>query len=178
MPEFTYDVTMFKHTFEQEYTYINGFLRNVHRYANRPALTDPFRKKSWTYADLNKDVNKLAHALLADDVQKNEVVMYQLMNSAEFIFCYLAPQKIRAVNCTINFKLSPGETAAIIDDSKPAVFIYDAEIKDMVGKALTMADHNPRRIVMVDLSGEVEVPEGHIKFDEYVANQTGRKSKG
>lgn len=105
--QFTYDVRMFKDTFENEFTYINGFMRNVHRFAGRPALTDPVRERTWTYAQLNGEVNRLAHALLGDGVGKNEVIVYQLLNSAEFVFSYLAPQKIGAINCPINFKLSP-----------------------------------------------------------------------
>ena len=89
--EFTYDVTMFKETFESEFTYINGFMRNVHRFANKTAMSDPLRERSWTYSELNKEVNKLANALAADGVKKNDVVMYQLYNCAEFVFCYLAP---------------------------------------------------------------------------------------
>lgn len=170
--EFSYDVTMFKETFEKEYTYINGFLRNVHRFANRPAMTCPIRQKTWTYRELNQEVNKFAHALLSDEVSKNEVVMYQLLNSAEFVYCYLAPQKIGAINCPINFRLSPGETAAIIDDSKPVVFVYDAEIKDTVVQALVLANHKPRRILMADLSGQVVAPEGHTTYAQYVQNQS------
>lgn len=117
--QFTYNIDMFKETFESEFTFMNGFLRNVRRFANRPALTDPIRGKTWTYAELNKDVNKLAHALLEDDVDKNEVVMYQLLNSAEFIYSYLAPQKIGAVNCTINFRLSPGKQRLLSMTASP-----------------------------------------------------------
>lgn len=169
--QFTYDVSMFKETFEHEFTYINGFLRNVHRFKNRPALTCPLREHTWTYAELNEEVNKLAHALLADDVGKNDVVMYQLLNSAEFVFCYLAPQKIGAINCPINFRLSPGETASIIDDSQPVVFIYDADIKETAEKALAMAKHQPNRVIMVDMSGEQEAPAGHEIYSDYVQNQ-------
>lgn len=177
MEQFTYDVTMFKDTFEKDFTFINGFLRNVHRYAHRTALTDPLHGKSWTYIELNKEANKLAHALLQDDVAKNEVVMYQLLNCAEWIFTYLAPQKIGAINCPINFRLSPGETATIIDDSKPAVFIYDSEIKDTVEKALSMATHQPRRMVMVDFNGQAVPPEGHMTYSQYVAEQSEEDPK-
>ncbi|MFE8064760.1 long-chain fatty acid--CoA ligase [Priestia aryabhattai] len=161
---------MFKETFEEEFTYINGFLRNVHRFAKRHAMTCPLREQTWTYADLNKEANKLAHALLEDEVNKNDVVMHQLLNSAEFVFCYLASQKIRAINCPINYRLSPGETAFIIDDSKPSVFVYDVEIKETVEQALAMATHKPCRIVMVDISGKGVAPEGHVTYAQYVKN--------
>lgn len=172
MEQYTYDVKMFKEAFERDFTYINGFLRNVHRFAHRPALTCPNRQKTWTYAELNKEVNQLAHALLKDEVQKNDVVMYQLFNSPEWVFSYLAPQKIRVINCPINFKLSPGETATIIDDSKPVVFIYDAEIKETVEEALAMASYRPSRLVMVDPTGQAVVPDGHVIYTQYVQDQS------
>lgn len=172
MEQFTYDVSMFKETFENDFTYINGFLRNVHRFAQHPAMTDPIREKTWTYAELNKDVNKLANAFIEKDhLGHNEVVMYQLLNSPEFVFSYLAPQKVGAINCTINFRLSSGETAAIIDDSKPAVYLYDAEIKETALEALEMAEYKPQRVIMVDMMGVVEAPPGHVTYDSYVENQ-------
>ncbi|GLB59169.1 class I adenylate-forming enzyme family protein [Cytobacillus sp. NCCP-133] len=170
--QYTYDITMFKDTFEYEFTYMKGFLRNVHRFSARPAVTCPLRNRTWTYAELNQEVNQLAHALLEDGIGKNDVVMYQLLNSAEFVFCYLAPQKIGAINCTINFRLSPGETASIIDDSKPEVFVYDAEIKETAEKALEMSKHKPRRIVLVDMTCEVTVPEGHVDYSKYVEGKS------
>jgi acyl-CoA synthetase (AMP-forming)/AMP-acid ligase II len=133
--EYTYDLTMFKTTFEREFTFLNGFMRNVRRFAGRPALTCPQREARWTYAELNKSVNRLAHALIADGVGKHAVVMQQLLNCAEFVFCYLAPHKIGAISSPVNFRLSPGETALIIDDSEPAVFFYDAEVREIAVKA-------------------------------------------
>ncbi|ADG07428.1 class I adenylate-forming enzyme family protein [Kyrpidia tusciae] len=171
METYTYDVRMFKETFEYGFTYINGFMRNVHRFAHRPAVTCPLRNRTWTYAELNREVNRLAHALLGDGIGKNDVVMYQLLNSFEFVLSYLAPQKIGAINCPINYRLSPGETAFIIDDSQPAVFIYDAEIRETAEQALALARHKPKRIVMVDLNGDQQTPEGHVPFAEYVNNQ-------
>jgi len=168
MDFYTYDVRMFKETFEYDFTYLNGFMRNVRRFANRPALTCPLRERTWTYAELNSEVNKLAHALLEDGVGKYDVVMYQLFNSAEFVFCYLAPQKIGAINCPVNFRLAPGETAYIIDDSKPAVFVYDAESRETAEQALAMAKHRPKRVVMVDIHNEQEPPEGCVRYTEYV----------
>ncbi|MDO5483494.1 MAG: long-chain fatty acid--CoA ligase, partial [Desulfovibrionaceae bacterium] len=60
---FTYDVTMFRDTFEHEFTWLNGFLRNVGRFGNNPALLDPLGERQWTYRELNAEANRLAHAL-------------------------------------------------------------------------------------------------------------------
>lgn len=170
--EHTYDIKMFKEIFEFEFTYINGFLRNVHRFADKTALRSPLTEYSWTYKQLNRDVNKLANALLTEGIKKNDVVMYQLLNCAEFVFCYLAPQKIGAINSPINYRLSPGETALIIDDSKPVVFFYDFEVREMVKKALAMAKHKPQQVIMVDIWDKEPAPAGHFTYNEFVRNHS------
>ena len=149
-PGLTYNVSRFKDTFENEFTYLNGFLRNVHRYADRPALTCPIRERTWTYRDLDLEVNKLANALAAAGAGKSDVVMYQLFNRAEFVFLYLAPQKLGAIGCPINFRFSYGETAFTLDDSRPKVYVFDAELRDMAEKALNSAKVKPDAVVMVD----------------------------
>ena len=57
---------MFIETFEHEYTWLNGFLRNVRRYGNKPALIDPSRDQTWTYKQLDEECNQLANALKED----------------------------------------------------------------------------------------------------------------
>lgn len=169
--KFTYDTAMFRDTFENDFTYLNGFLRNTHRYANQNAMTCPLRDKTWTYQDLDKACNILAHALKDDGVGKADVVMYQLYNCAEWVFIYLASQKLGAVNCPINFRLSYGETAYMLDDSKPRVYFYDAADAEMAQRALEKAAHKPQTIVMVDMSGRTRPIAGAVSFEEYVAGR-------
>ena len=136
--QYTYDVTMFRDTFESRFTYLNGFLRNVSRFSTRPALNDPISGRRWTYAELNAEANRLAHALRADGVGKNDVVMFALLNSPEFVFCYLAAHKIGAIACPVNYRQGAGEIALVIDDSRPKAFLYDAEFGDLSAGALGM----------------------------------------
>ena len=171
MPEsgrFTYDVTTFQDTFENDFTYFNGFVRNTHRYADRPAITCFQRERRWTYSDLGKECNRLAHALRASGVGKGDVVMYQLYNCAEWVFVYLASQQLGAINCPINYRLSYGETAYAIDDSKPKIFLYDAALSEVAEKALESAKHLPSKVVMVDIAGTARPLAGAVSFDEYV----------
>ena len=155
------DRKRFIENFEQNFTYIEGFLRNVQRYGDRPALFSPLSGERYTYRELNAQVNRLAGALVRCGVRKGDVVMYMLRNSCEFVFCYLAPQKLGAVNCPINYLLSPGEIALNIDDSRPKVFIYDALYKESVAKALEMCEARPAQLVCTDafadfIAGESE----------------------
>ncbi len=174
MPEtrrFTYDVTMFQDTFENDFTYVNGVLRNCHRYANRTAITCIQREKRWTYAALQKEMNRLVHALRGAGVVKPDVVMFQLYNCPEFAFIYLAAQRLGAIACPINFRFSYGETGYTIDDSKPRVFFYDAALSESAEKALNSATHVPARVVMVDTSGSARPLAGAISYEEFVRGQ-------
>lgn len=171
----TYDAKMFKDTFEHSFTYINGFLRNVKMYKNKMALTEPETGRQMTYGQLDCMSDGLARALASDGVGKNDIVMYQLQNCIEFVCCYLAPQKLRAINSPINFRLASGETALLIDDARPKVFIYDTAYAKMVSEALRIASWKPARIVAVNtdsgriVSGErPEIDEGHIYFEDYI----------
>lgn len=170
--EYTYDVTMFRDTFEHEFTYLNGFLRNVSKNGNKPAMVCPLTGRKWNYTQLNEDCNRLAHAMKADGVGKNDVVMYMLLNSAEFVFCYLGAHKIGAINCPVNYRQAPGEIALMLEDSKPKVFVYDAEFRKVAQDALKMSSHTPDRVVVVDLENKATADQGEITYRDYVDGQS------
>ena len=167
----TYNAEMFKKTFESEFTWLNGFMRNVHRFGYKTAAIDQATEKVWSYSELNNDANKLANAMKKDGVKKNDVVFVQLFNSPQFLFGYIASQKIGAIINPANFNLSPGETAEIIGHNEPKVYIYDIEIVDTAVKALELSKHKPDIVIAVNNSlKEINLPEGHILFDDYVKN--------
>ena len=157
---YTYDVTMFRDTFESRFTYLNGFLRNVSRFGDRPAVFDPHSNRRWTYRELNCEVNRLAHALRADGVGKNDVVMFALLNSPEFVFFYLAAHKIGAIACPVNYRQGSGEIALVIDDSTPKVFVYDAEFGELSSRALEMCENRPAVELVVGADEDAVLPAG------------------
>lgn len=169
--ELTYDYEMFKSTFESEFTWLNGFMRNVRRFGYKDAVYDPLTGKIWTYSDLNSDSNRFANALKKDGVKKSDIVFMQLFNSPQFLFGYIGAQKIGAICNPANFNLSPGETAEIIDHNKPAVYIYDSEIVQTAIDALSLCKHKPSVIISVNNSSkEFNLPSGHILYEDYVRN--------
>jgi acyl-CoA synthetase (AMP-forming)/AMP-acid ligase II len=145
----SYDATAFRDVFENHFTYEAGFRRNTHRYADRPALTDGDSGRSWTYAQLGADANRIARGLLDRGVRPGQLVSYQLFNQAEFALTYLSAQTAGLIGSPINFRLAPGETAFILDDSQPAVFIYDVALTEQVTAALALARHRPSLLVAV-----------------------------
>ena len=168
---FTYDITMFKETFEAEFTWLNGFMRNVRRFGYKPAVISPAEKKQWTYEELNADANRLANALKACGVQKSDVVMFQLYNCPPFLFSYIAPQKLGAIANPVNFNLSAGETAEIMTHNKPKVYLYDSEIAETAVHALHISVHKPDVVIAVHCSEkEFKVPEGHVLYEDFIKN--------
>ena len=163
----TYDAKQFKGFFEHEFTYVRGFMRNVRRYPDKPALYCTSHNKSWTYAQLNLEANRLANAMKSSGIGKGDVVTYQLMNCAEFAFIYLASQKLGAINSPINFRLSPGETAFILEDSKPKAYFFDVKIADTARQALALAKHKPEVVIMV-APGKEEGETSFTTYEEYV----------
>ena len=126
-------IDMFKSEFEREYTWLNGFMRNVYRFADKEAMIS------------------------------------QLLNCPEFAFAYIACHKTGTVSCPINFRLSAGEIAITIEDSRPTVFIYESINKDAVEQALKLSKFTPKVIIMVDEEGVAPIP-GTVKYSDFVKN--------
>jgi len=164
----SYNLERFKGIFESEFTYLNGFMRNVRRFGDHTALICPLTERSWTYRELNAEANRLASALMARGVTSDDVVMHALLNSAEFIFTYIATHKVGCVNAPLNYRLSGGEIALLIDQSKPKVLVYDAEFQKIISEALKAAKHRPEIIIMADLMGELDAPKGAIAYRDFV----------
>lgn len=144
-----YDPTRFREVFEGSYTYANGFARNTHRFADRPALRDPDTGRSWTYAELGDVVDHIGGWLVRHGAGRGSVVMVELFNSPEFAMLYLACHRIGAVFSPTNFRLAPDEVAFIIEDSAPVVLVHDAVRGDDIARALETAPHRPDHIVVV-----------------------------
>ncbi len=146
---YRYDPSAFKAVLEGHFTYLVGFERNTHRYASRHALHDPATGRRWTYAELGRDVDRLATGLRDAGARAGDVIAFQLFNGPELALLWLAAQRLGAVASPVNFRLAPGETAYILDDSVPRVFAYDAALEAQARDALARADHRPDVVAAV-----------------------------
>ena len=169
-------MTDFRTIFESKYTWIEGFMRNVRRYANRAAMILPDSQarmtggqdntRIWTYAQLNADANRLSNALVGDGVGKGDVIMLQMLNCPEFAFAYIAAHKTHSVCCPVSFRLSAGEMAFNIDDSKPKVIICCQSKREDVLQSIALAKHKPCRVVVIDVESNDDV----TSYADYVRN--------
>jgi acyl-CoA synthetase (AMP-forming)/AMP-acid ligase II len=162
---YRYDPSAFKAVFEHNFTYLAGVQRNSHRFANRRALHDPATGRRWTYAELWADAGRLAAALQADNVHPGDAVVFCLFNGPEFVLTWLAAQRLGAIPAPINFRLSAGEVAYVLDDSHPTAFVYDQALVTTAADAITLAEHQPQLLVAV---GEDTAPA--TPFDELLAS--------
>ncbi|MBF4609062.1 class I adenylate-forming enzyme family protein [Curtobacterium sp. VKM Ac-1393] len=144
-----YDATRFREVFEGSFTYANGFARNTHRFADRPALREPDTGRSWTYAELGDAVDRLGGWLVRHGAGRGSVVMVELFNSPEFAMLYLACHRIGAVFSPTNFRLAPDEVAFIIEDSAPVVLVHDVSRTAEIARALETSPHRPDHLVVV-----------------------------
>ncbi|MFC4242601.1 class I adenylate-forming enzyme family protein [Gryllotalpicola reticulitermitis] len=161
-----YDIGQLRGVFENHFTWTTAFERNVHRYARRAAISDPETGRSWTYAELGVVTGQLVEGLRRAGVGVGDMVSYQLMNRPEFAFLYVAAQGVRAVSSPMNFRLSPGETAFILDETKPVVFVYEREQASVVAQALELATHTPAVVAGV---GDGPLLDGTVAFEELLA---------
>jgi acyl-CoA synthetase (AMP-forming)/AMP-acid ligase II len=162
-----YDPSELRRVFESHFTWAAAFERNTHRYAHRPALTDPPSGRSWNYAELGRVTGRLVEGLRSLGVGTGDIVCYQLMNVPEFAFLYIAAQGLRAVSSPMNFRLAPAETAHILDTQAPTVFVYDVNDTDNVRRALELSSHAPRILAGV---GDGELLTGAVRFQELLAD--------
>lgn len=161
-------INIFRKSFEEEYTWLSGFMRNVDRFGNREALFNPTTNEHWNYRELNAKANRFANAVLDADIHKGSVIMFQLLNCPEFVFTYIACHKTGTISCPINFRLSAGEIASTIEDSRPSVFIYEAINKEAVAQALIISKFRPKLVMMIDdENGEKPLP-GTITYSDFV----------
>ncbi len=169
----TYNDTMFIDTFEHEYTWLNGFMRNVRKFAEKTAIIDPEKNASWTYKALNESSNQLANALLHCGVQKNDVVMVMLANSPEFCFSYIGTRKAGTILMPVNYSLGSRELSLLMEHNTPKALIYGSAYKDTVTQAIKACSWQCSVYVQVNSdSTNATVTEGHISYTDFTKDES------
>jgi long-chain acyl-CoA synthetase len=91
-----------------------------------------FEGKSYTYRQLDEDVNRLANGLRALGVERGDRVAIFLPNSPGFVMDYFATQKIGAIAVSLNVLLKRDEVKYIVDDSGSKVLFTTAAQREQV----------------------------------------------
>ena len=97
---------------------------------DKPALIDDRTGDpllAWSFAELNRQANRLGNALLGLGVRPGETVLWCGMNSPGVVRMMHAVRKAGVTSVPLNYRLTPEEAAYIVDDSDAVAVYADAE---------------------------------------------------
>src|SRR6195952_946720 len=78
-----------------------------------------------TYADLERDSNKLAHFLAAQGIGPGDHVGLYAKNSVEHVVALLAVLKVRAVSINVNYRYVEGELNYLFDNADVKALVFE-----------------------------------------------------
>ncbi len=136
---------------------------NAVKYPETIALKDC--ERSYTYPQLNRRVNRLAHSLLDLGLRKGDKVAVLLENSIEIVELFLATAKTGLVIVPINFRLVGPEVQYIVDNSDARAFVVHDQFAETVDGIRDALHHiAPDHYVMVG-----EAAPGYRPYEEFMA---------
>ncbi len=103
--------------------------RTVARHGGREALVECATGRRWTYAELDRDVDRLARALLAAGLAAGDRVGIWAPNCAEWVLVQYATAKVGAVLVTVNPAYRTSELAYVLQQSGVVLLVSATEFK-------------------------------------------------
>lgn len=115
------------------------FFANAAAHPDRMALVDAPNRADFafgepqrlTYAELAAEVERLAGALLAAGIGKDDVIVIQLPNIGEFVALYFAAATIGAIVSPVAVQYRSHELATMFDIVQPKAFVCGTRAKGM-----------------------------------------------
>lgn len=101
--------------------------KNVSRIPNRIAVIDGVSNTTYTYAELNSQVNSMANALQSLGAARGDRIALYLRNIPEFIIAFFAVAKIGAISVPFNIMLKKIEIEYILNHSEAKILFGMAE---------------------------------------------------
>jgi acyl-CoA synthetase (AMP-forming)/AMP-acid ligase II len=101
---------------------------------DHPAVVDGDR--SWTYAQLDAWVNRIAHGLAARGYARGDALGVASGNSAEFLAVYYACAKLGVVCVPINLGWRPDEVAYVLDHSRSRGLVVESQLVGAMTEAV------------------------------------------
>ena len=131
--------------------------------ADKPALiaisTETNTEKVYSYAELHREVQRMAAIMLGLGVVQGDRVLIYMPMVAEAAFAMLACARIGAVHSVVFGGFASKSLSTRIDDAKPVLIVSaDAGIrggkavpyKPLLDEAITLAQHKPAKVLLID----------------------------
>lgn len=141
----------------------NAVDRHLKDRASQPALvaisTETDTERSYSFAELHAEVQRMAAVLSGLGVQKGDRVLIYMPMIAEAAFAMLACARIGALHSVVFGGFASGSLASRIEDAEPvAVVSADAgsrggkvvPYKPLLDEAIQLSRHKPAAVLMVD----------------------------
>jgi propionyl-CoA synthetase len=160
-----YDQPPFVHWFEGGTTNLchNAVDRHQKDRASQAALiyvsTETGIEKTYSFAELHVEVQRMAASLKALGVKKGDRVLIYMPMIAEAAFAMLACARIGAIHCVVFGGFASGSLASRIEDATPKVIVSaDAgsrggkivPYKPLLDEAIRLSSHKPEAVLLVD----------------------------
>ena len=121
-----------------------------------------------SFAEINAQVNRLGHGLLAAGARSGERLVWCGPNSLEVIVTIHAARKCNLVAVPLSYRFNAEEMQYVIDNSDATVVVIDAEQAPIVA---SVRDQLPKLRAVVVFGGEVPPGSGFLAYDDVTANQ-------
>src|SRR5579863_3084116 len=101
------------------------FRGNVTDHCDEPMFR--FQQSTVTWAQHRERACRVAHALLADGVGAGDRIAFLDRNGLEYFEVLFGGALCGAVNVAVNWRLSPIEMAAVVDDAQADILVVHPE---------------------------------------------------
>jgi acyl-CoA synthetase (AMP-forming)/AMP-acid ligase II len=135
-----------------------------------------------TYADLERDSNRLAHYLASRGVTAGDHVAIYSKNSIEHVIAVLATVKLRATTINVNYRYVEGELDYLFDNADVVALLFERTYADLVASC---APKHPRLTTFVALPDVTDPGNaddiagfGGVTLGEAVAGQSAERDFG
>lgn len=112
--------------------------RSTQRFPDKLAVIHRETRK--TYAELDSEVNRVAHALADRGVSAGQRVAIYSHNSYEFVVAYFALARLAAISVPVNFNFTADEVEYVLRDSGSTVVIAENALIKTVQKAIATGE--------------------------------------
>lgn len=102
--------------------------QNARRLPDQPGLI--WGDKSWSWVEIERDVNALAAALAARGIGKGDAVLVHSKNTAQMFFSLFAAFKLGAIWVPTNFRLTPDEVVYLATFSRARGFLCHGDFPE------------------------------------------------
>ena len=126
-------------------TFYDVIQRNAQNFGSRPAWFEVDDEKTLTFADVKKQVDRLACGLQKLGIQKGDRICAVGKNSLEFFLLYGAAAALGAIVVPINWRLSVDEALFNVNDCEPKILFVD---KELHGKLWQLNDCDVARSIL------------------------------